>query len=280
MAVHDLEKQMAAAVELTRTNATDDFLALYAYGSSVRADADESSDLDLCIVLRSSDTAIASLRSWAVRMEEAFGSRADAAGLFTSNMGDDATWDVSFLLHALRANSRLLVGEDVRYLIGKPSEHKTQINVALVALATLRRLYSLDFENELPERLPRLDISHVNSDSPHGAAWQVYSCVMQNLRAILYLESGVFAESRVDICQQLEGCDEPFLIGLVSKTVELRAKAPRFDRSGDASDVAASLLDCVPDLASRTRDAMDKHRLRDPSFMCGKWYAPDGSPLF
>lgn len=262
-------------VDTTRLWDAEGFVALYAFGSFVRDDLDEWSDLDVCL-MRKND-ALSYARGWMAQMYDAFGFKVDAIALSLANIGEQASWDVSCFLRGLRENSKLLLGEDVRALIRMPSEHKLRLSVSWVALSCVRRLYSIRREDPLPESLSVPDIFPSRPLAGGNIAWQVATTVVQLLRGIVFLETGVLCEGKSQIYGELRRWGDKSLVSHCTDAIELRREVPRFAPLEQVPPRLSRLRAVLPKLVSRLFMGLAAHGLKDPSYEpSGPLYRPDG----
>jgi predicted nucleotidyltransferase len=278
MAADDGSGLLQQVVELTRSCWTEHFVALYAYGSYVRGEMDAWSDLDVCLVRKALDAARGEGQAWATKIGEAFNQRVDPVGLDASNMGQDATWDVAPLLRSLRENSRLLMGEDVRARIPEPAAHKLRLGVSWSALRWVRNLYSIPRERPLGPSLPPLSLSLDTEIRGGSVAWGTATAVVQLVRALAFIETGVFCEEKRLLREHFVRMGDAALAHHSSDLIALRQEAPRFGPLEQIPLRLQHLAEAIPRLTSRLLEGLAKHGLEDPSWEPdGPLYLPDGT---
>jgi hypothetical protein len=274
----DSPRILQQVADVTRSCWSDEFVALYAYGSLTRGDLDDWSDIDLCLIARPGDAGYERRREWANSPAwETVGRRVDPLALSTDDLGPSASWGYAGFAHCLLANSRLLLGEDFRPLIAQPTEHKLRLCAGWAALHWVRAVYSIPLGQRLPHSLPELALDE-EPGSLGNVAWRVATTILHQLRAIVLLETGVFCESKQAIRDELVRRGEERLATHCEDILALRKETPRFGPLPEVPTRLVRLAAAIPELTCRVLDSLARHGLEDPSYEPdGSVYAADGS---
>ena len=267
----------AAVVELSRPYLDRGLVALYAHGSAAGGETDAWSDLDLGLIREPSEEAHLAAREWLLEVEKRFEHRVDPLAASRDELAAN-TWMLTYLRHSLLARSRLLLGQDIRSEIARPSEHFMRLSVAYVGMTWLRRFYDIiRFE---PFALPTDRPAQALDDFPHGnAAWQFSAGLMQLVRATLFLETRRYCEGRKEVLALARQQGDGRLVAWVEEALAVRREFPRFGEIPTDSERLARLAEAIPELAERFLAALAAHDLVDPTYegLGGSAYEPDGA---
>ena len=254
------------AVDITKSIWSDAFIALYAYGSIVRGEADDWSDIDMCLIRRPCDEHRLAARAWFRTLKDTLGDKIDPTVLPMVALHESAAWHIACTLHCLRDQSWFLLGRDIRARILAPSDHWLRLDNCQAPLRMLRALCEIPCDQPLsrPMRAPRctLDRSVLNGN----IAWAVSGAVVCVLRAIVNIQTGIFSNGRRSLSAELRSLGERDLMALCEEALELRGQVPRFAPLTSMPPAVPHLAWSLSALADRLFDTMTAHGLRDPSY--------------
>jgi predicted nucleotidyltransferase len=261
-----MDALLRETIGVTRATWSEAFVALYAFGSVVRGETDEWSDLDVCLVRHPSDEGRLAAREWFRSLKSAFGWRVDPTILPVTALCEDATWQIAFLLLCLRERSWLLLGDDIRTDILSPPDRWLTLDNCSAPLRFLRMLYGIPRDRPVPRSLPALDCAAGRALPNGNLAWTVASTALNILRVIANLGAGTFSDSRCGLPADLRSQGEHGFALICEQALSLRPCVPRFAALADVPVPVLRVAASVPPMAERLYDMMADREVHDPSW--------------
>jgi len=252
-------------VALTRRLDQGTFLALYAYGSAVRGDVDDWSDLDVFLIRRDGPEALQRTREWMQQVYDRFQFQVDPIAMPQGRLGARVPDECACLLWSLKKHSRLLWGKAMIEQVRLPTFEELQRAAVQVALLCIRRLYSISRECPVPEALPLPDAARCQECPAGNYVWQVVTAIVQSLRALLTVEGGGYCDSKSEIVDRLRARGEFSLAGLYDTAKDIRDRVPRMEPVEEIPSSLETLRQAIPVVYGRLRRAMITIGMADPT---------------
>lgn len=262
---YEFDHLIHEVVALTRRLGQGNFLALYAYGSAVRGDADDWSDLDVFLISRDGDEALRRTREWMQQVYDRFQFQVDPIAMAHGGLGAGVPDEYASFLWSLRKCSRLLWGKAMIEEACLPTFEQLQRAAVQVALLCIRRLYSTSRDRPIPDALPLPDAARCQDCPAGNYVWQVVTAIVQSLRALLTVEGGGYCESKSEIADRLRARGEFGLAGLCDTARQIRGRVPRMGPVDRIPSSLATLRQAIPVIYGRLRRAMIKIGMVDPT---------------
>lgn len=267
MPIHkpEFDRLIQEIVALTQRLDGGTFFALYAYGSAVRGDADDWSDLDVVLIRRDGPEALRQAREWMQQVYDRFQFQVDPISMAEGCLGTRVPDEYASFVWSLKKHSRLLWGKEMIEEACLPMFDQLQRAAVQVALLCIRRLYSISRERPIPDALPLPDTARCQDCPAGNYVWQVVTTIVQSLRALLTVEGGGYCESKSEIADRLRTRGELRLAELCGMARDVRDRVPRMSAVDKIPPSLGILRKATPVIYARLRRAMRAIGMVDPT---------------
>lgn len=238
-------------------------VALYTYGSIVRQEVDEWSDLDVLLVRDAAEEGLQRCRKWMGYLYERYKCVVDPMVLPELSLVSGTDAGIAGFAWALKTDAALLLGMDVRERVPWPSVRALQFSAADIAVLSVRRLYMMPRDMNIPPEVPAYRAS-MSGTCPAGSwVWQLVAATYQLCRAIVVLSQGRLYAHKDTLVKAVEQTGDAALVSALAAVKKVRGSLPRWDDSAKGCDSTEMLGAAIPLLYRRLLEGIRCSGLQD-----------------
>ncbi len=238
-------------------------VALYTYGSIVKGAVDEWSDIDVLLVRDAAEEGLQRCRKWMGYLYERYKCVVDPMVLRELSLVTGTDASIASFAWALKTKAVLLLGMDVRERVPWPSVRALQVSAADIAVLSMRRLYMMPQDMNVPPEVPEYRPG-MSGTCPAGSwIWQLVAAAYQLCRAIMVLSQGRLYAPKDALVKAVEQTGDAALVSALAAAKKVRGSLPRWDDSAKGCDSTDMLGAAIPVLYRRLLEEIRCGGLRD-----------------